>query len=82
MYAIRSYYGPEGAALESELAAMTGAAQAVAVASGTDALHLALRGFCCANPSACGDDPPDEACADFDEAAFCAERPGLCNCEG
>jgi len=35
--------GPEGAALESELAAMTGAAQAVAVASGTDALHLALR---------------------------------------
>lgn len=35
--------GPEGAALESELAAMTGAAHAVAVASGTDALHLALR---------------------------------------
>ena len=35
--------GPEGAALESELAALTGAAQAVAVASGTDALHLALR---------------------------------------
>ncbi|HSH07645.1 MAG TPA: DegT/DnrJ/EryC1/StrS family aminotransferase [Burkholderiales bacterium] len=35
--------GPEGAALESELAALTGAAHAVAVASGTDALHLALR---------------------------------------
>lgn len=35
--------GPEGAALEAEIAALTGAAQAVAVASGTDALHLALR---------------------------------------
>jgi len=35
--------GPEGSALEAELAAMTGAAHAVAVASGTDALHLALR---------------------------------------
>lgn len=34
--------GPEGAALEAELAALTGAAHAVAVASGTDALHLAL----------------------------------------
>lgn len=35
--------GPEGAALESEIAAQVGAAHAVAVASGTDALHLALR---------------------------------------
>jgi dTDP-4-amino-4,6-dideoxygalactose transaminase len=35
--------GPEGAALETEIAALTGAAHAVAVASGTDALHLALR---------------------------------------
>lgn len=35
--------GPEGDALESELAARVGVEHAVAVASGTDALHLALR---------------------------------------
>lgn len=34
--------GPEGEALEHELAAFTGAAHAVGVNSGTDALHLAL----------------------------------------
>ncbi|MEW6687915.1 MAG: DegT/DnrJ/EryC1/StrS family aminotransferase [Pseudomonadota bacterium] len=39
----RYILGPEGAALEAEIAAFTGAAHAVAVASGTDALHLALR---------------------------------------
>jgi len=35
--------GPEGEALETEIAARVGVAHAVAVASGTDALHLALR---------------------------------------
>jgi len=39
----RYVLGPEGAALEAELAAYVGANHAVAVASGTDALHLALR---------------------------------------
>lgn len=39
----RYILGPEGAALEQEIAAYTGAAHAVGVASGTDALHLALR---------------------------------------
>jgi len=35
--------GPEGEALEAEIAARVGVPHAVAVASGTDALHLALR---------------------------------------
>jgi len=35
--------GPEGAALEREIAALTGVPHAVACNSGTDALHLALR---------------------------------------
>ena len=35
--------GPEGEAFERELAAALGARDAVAVANGTDALHLALR---------------------------------------
>ncbi|MGH8704458.1 MAG: DegT/DnrJ/EryC1/StrS family aminotransferase [Burkholderiales bacterium] len=39
----RYILGPEGAALEREIAAYVGAAHAVGVASGTDALHLALR---------------------------------------
>ncbi len=39
----RYILGPEGAALEAELAALAGARHAVGVASGTDALHLALR---------------------------------------
>ncbi|MCX7960501.1 MAG: DegT/DnrJ/EryC1/StrS family aminotransferase [Burkholderiales bacterium] len=39
----RYILGPEGAALEAEIAAFVGAPHAVGVASGTDALHLALR---------------------------------------
>ena len=39
----RYILGPEGAALESELAAYVGVPHAVGVNSGTDALHLALR---------------------------------------
>ena len=38
----RYVLGPEGEALERELAAFTGAAHAIGVNSGTDALHLAL----------------------------------------
>lgn len=41
-----------------------------------------LRQFCCANPSACGDDVPDDICEDFDRDAFCTASPGLCDCEG
>jgi len=39
----RYILGPEGAALEQEIAAYTGAAHAVACNSGTDALHFPLR---------------------------------------
>ena len=39
----RYILGPEGAALESEIAAFVGASHAVGVNSGTDALHLPLR---------------------------------------
>ena len=39
----RYILGPEGAALENEIAAYTGAAHAVGCNSGTDALHFALR---------------------------------------
>ena len=39
----RYILGPEGAALESEIAACVGAGHAVGVNSGTDALHFALR---------------------------------------
>lgn len=44
--------GPEGAALERDIAATCGAREGIAVASGTDALELALR--------ACGVGPGDE----------------------
>src|SRR5205807_5825514 len=44
--------GREGTALEEEIAALCGVAQGVGVASGTDALILALR--------ACGVEPGDE----------------------
>jgi dTDP-4-amino-4,6-dideoxygalactose transaminase len=54
--------GPEGEALERELAAALGARDAVAVANGTDALHLALR--------ARGIGPGDEVVTSAISAAF------------
>ena len=41
----RFIFGPEVEALEAEVASYCGARHAVGVASGTDALHLALRGL-------------------------------------
>ncbi|MBI1942166.1 MAG: DegT/DnrJ/EryC1/StrS family aminotransferase [Betaproteobacteria bacterium] len=87
----RYILGPEGAALEAELAALVGAAHAVGVNSGTDALHFALR--------AAGVGPGDEVVmpaftfvataeaasytgarpvfADIDEATFCLDPRSL-----
>jgi dTDP-4-amino-4,6-dideoxygalactose transaminase len=56
--------GPEGEAFERELAAALGARDAVAVANGTDALHLALR--------ARGVGPGDEVVTTSLSAAFTA----------
>ena len=56
--------GPEGEAFERELAAALGAREAVAVGSGTDALHLALR--------ARGVGPGDEVVTSSISAAFSA----------
>jgi dTDP-4-amino-4,6-dideoxygalactose transaminase len=54
--------GPEGEAFERELASALGAKDAVAVANGTDALHLALR--------ALGVGPGDEVVTTSISAAF------------
>lgn len=66
--------GPQGAAFETEAAAWLGAAHAVAVASGTDALHLALR--------AAGIGPGDEVVtpaftfiATAEAISYCGARP-------
>ncbi len=56
--------GPEGEAFERELAQALGAREAVAVANGTDALHLALR--------ARGIGPGDEVITTSISAAFSA----------
>jgi dTDP-4-amino-4,6-dideoxygalactose transaminase len=56
--------GPEGEAFERELAQALGARHAVAVASGTDALHLALRSR--------GVGPGDEVVTSSISAAFSA----------
>jgi len=56
--------GPEGEAFERELARSLGVADAVAVANGTDALHLALR--------ALGVAPGDEVITSSLSAAFTA----------
>ena len=70
----RYILGPEGAALEAELAARVGAAHAVGLNSGTDALHLALR--------AAGIGPGDEVVmpsftfvATAEAASYCGARP-------
>lgn len=87
----RYILGPEGAALESEIAAYVGTPHAVGVNSGTDALHLALR--------AAGVGPGDEVVmpsftfvataeaaahagakpvfADIEEASFCIDPASL-----
>ncbi|MBI3371538.1 MAG: DegT/DnrJ/EryC1/StrS family aminotransferase [Betaproteobacteria bacterium] len=66
--------GPQGAAFENEIAAWLGVGHAVAVASGTDALHLALR--------AAGVGPGDEVVtpaftfiATAQAISYCGARP-------
>ena len=72
----RYLLGPETAAFEQEWAAYVGVAHAVTAASGTDALHLALR--------ACGIGPGDEvltvshtAVATVSAIDLCGARPVL-----
>jgi dTDP-4-amino-4,6-dideoxygalactose transaminase len=72
----RYILGEEVAAFESEFAAFLGAKEAIGVASGTDALHIALR--------ACGIGPGDEvitvshtAVATIAAIELCGARPVL-----
>lgn len=41
-----------------------------------------LSRFCCLNPSACGDDPPEGLCEELELDTFCTDYPDLCGCEG
>jgi dTDP-4-amino-4,6-dideoxygalactose transaminase len=73
--------GPEGAALEKEIAAMVGVPHAVACNSGTDALHLALR--------AAGVGPGDEVVtpaftfiATAEAIAYVGARPAFADIDG
>ena len=73
--------GPEGAALEKEIAALVGVPHAVACNSGTDALHLALR--------AAGIGPGDEVVtpaftfiATAEAIAYVHATPAFCDVEG
>lgn len=66
--------GPQGAAFEKEIAAWLGVGHAVAVASGTDALHLALR----AAGIGPGDDvitPAFTFIATAEAVSYCGARP-------
>ena len=70
----RYILGPEGAALEAELAAYVGAPHAVGVNSGTDALHFALR----AGGIGAGDEvvmPSFTFVATAEAAAYVGARP-------
>jgi dTDP-4-amino-4,6-dideoxygalactose transaminase len=70
----RYILGPEGTALEAEIAARTGAAHAVGLNSGTDALHLALR----AAAIGAGDEvimPSFTFIATAEAASYCGARP-------
>lgn len=73
--------GPEGAALEKEIAALVGVPHAVACNSGTDALHLALR--------AAGIGPGDEVVtpaftfiATAEAIAYVHAQPVFCDVDG
>jgi dTDP-4-amino-4,6-dideoxygalactose transaminase len=73
--------GPEGAALEKEIAAMVGVPHAVACNSGTDALHLALR--------AAGIGPGDEVVtpaftfiATAEAIAYVGAKPAFADIDG
>lgn len=41
-----------------------------------------LSSFCCLNPDACGDNPPDDLCRGLDLDAFKAKYPELVDCGG
>lgn len=76
----RYLLGPETEAFEREFAAWTGATQCVSAASGTEALHLALR--------ACGIGPGDDvitvshtAVATVSAIELCGARPVLVDIE-
>jgi dTDP-4-amino-4,6-dideoxygalactose transaminase len=73
--------GPEGAALEKEIAALVGVPHAVACNSGTDALHLALR--------AAGIGPGDEVVtpaftfiATAEAIAYVGAKPAFADVDG
>ncbi len=73
--------GPEGAALENEIAALVGVPHAVACNSGTDALHLALR--------AAGVGPGDEVVtpaftfiATAEAIAYVGAKPAFADVDG
>ena len=76
----RYILGPEGAALEAEIAARTGAAHAVGLNSGTDALHFALR----AAGIGAGDEvimPSFTFVATAEAASYCGAQPVFADIE-
>jgi dTDP-4-amino-4,6-dideoxygalactose transaminase len=76
----RYILGPEGTALEAELAAFVGAPHAIGLNSGTDALHLALRAADIGN----GDEvvmPSFTFVATAEAAAYVGARPVFADIE-